>query len=88
MKLKIVAVRDRAVDAFMRPFTVQSTGQAIRSFGDEINRASQDNPMHAHPDDYDLYELAEYDENTGAITQTPDHPKQIAIGKQLKMGGN
>lgn len=74
----IVAVRDRAIDSFGTPFFVVAPGQAIRSFMDEINRP--DSPMGAHPEDYDLYELGEYNENAGAIT-TPTTPRLLAIGK-------
>lgn len=86
MKLIIVAVRDRAADAFMRPYFVPALGLAIRSFQDEVNRSSADNPMWVHPEDFDLYELGTYDEDRGVFEQKPDHPKQIAIGKQQKMG--
>lgn len=75
----IVAVRDRALGAFMNPFTVPSLGAAIRSFQDEANRA--DGEIYKHPDDYDLYKLGEYDEVTGRIA--PCDPEQIAIGKQM-----
>lgn len=84
MKLIAVAVRDRAMNAYMRPFFVPATGAAIRSFGDEINRAADDNPMHNHPDDYDLYELGTFDEETGLLQPT-EMPKQLAIGKQLSL---
>jgi len=84
-KLKIVAVRDRAAEAFMRPFFVPSIGVAIRSFGDEINREALDNPMFQHPDDYDLYLLGEYDEDFGYLSQAGNPPVTIlARGKDLK----
>lgn len=79
---KIVAVRDRALDAFGQPFFIPSNGAAIRSFQDEIN--NKDSELYKHPDDYDLYELGEYDDNTGTLAQGPEHPRQIAIGKNLK----
>lgn len=83
MKIQIVAVLDRAADAFGRPLFVNAIGQAIRSFQDEINRPAPDNTMNSHPEDYDLYHLGEYDDNTGRITSL-DEPKQIAIGKHFK----
>lgn len=84
MKLKVLAVRDRAVDAFAQPMFVPHIGSAIRSFGDEINNNREGNPLYAHPDDYDLYDLGEYDDQTGRIEQ-PTTPTQIAIGKNLKV---
>lgn len=81
MKLQVLAVRDRAVDAFGRPMFFPSNGAAIRAFGDEVNRQSPDNPYHEHPEDYDLYLLGIFDDETGHFHT--DQPKQIAIGKDL-----
>jgi len=83
MQMQIVAIHDRAADAFGRPIFVNSLGQAIRSFQDEINRPGDNNEMNKHPDDFDLYHLGLYDDNTGRMISL-DEPKQIAIGKQLK----
>ncbi|WNK14764.1 MAG: nonstructural protein [Microvirus sp.] len=84
MKMQIVAIRDRAVDTYGRPSFVPSLGHAIRSFGDELNRAGQDSPMNQHPEDYDLFHLGEYDDQDGTFTTIK--PKQIAIGKDLYKG--
>lgn len=82
MKIEIVAILDRAADAFSRPIFVNAIGQAIRSFQDEINRVDPQNEMQRHPDDFDLYHLASWDDNTGKFVNQ-DEPKQIAIGKQM-----
>lgn len=79
MKLQIVAIRDRAINAYMRPFFAQSTGQAIRMFQDEVN--NKEGEIHKHPDDYDLYHLGEWNDE-GIITPIPPH--QLALGKELK----
>lgn len=71
MKLFIVSVFDSAAQAFNRPFFVPSTGLAIRSFKDEVNRQAADNPMFAHPGDFELYLLGEFDDNTGDLTSIP-----------------
>lgn len=77
----MVAIKDRALDAFMRPFFAQTKGQAIRMFNDEIN--NQDSPMFKHPDDYDLYYLGTWDDKTGETTE--QHPEQLALGKNGKI---
>lgn len=82
MKLICVAVRDRQLDAFMRPFFMQATGQAIRAFSDEINRNAPDNPLAQHPEDYDLYQLATFDEDLGEFMNSK---KQLAVGTNLKL---
>jgi len=83
MKLTLCTVKDRAADAYGRPMFVPSTGIAIRSFSDEINRQSEDNQMYNHSDDFDLYELGEFDDNTGLFS-LHDQPKLLTLGKQVK----
>lgn len=81
MQLAICAVHDSAAGAYARPFFVPTTGLAHRSFQDEVNRAAPDNPMHAHADDFTLYELGSFDDNTGTFTITD--PVVIARAKDL-----
>lgn len=84
MRYHVLAIRDRAADVFGVPHFVASVGAGIRSFGDEVNRADTTNPLYNHPDDFDLYHLGEYDDSNGVFYQTPDGPRQIAIGKDSK----
>lgn len=84
--LIVVAVHDRALDGFMRPFFVPSVGMAIRSFQDEVNRKSGNDAMISmHPEDYDLYQLGSWDEDNGVFT---NECKQIAMGKQCVIKGD
>jgi len=83
MKLTLCTVKDRAADAYGRPMFVPSTGVAIRSFSDEINRQAEDNQMYNHSDDFDLYELGEFDDNTGLFS-LHEQPKLLTLGKQVK----
>lgn len=80
MILKICAVRDRAADCFGQPFFVPAIGGAIRSFGDEVNRKAEGNSLAAHPEDFDLYELGTFDDNT-ATFDLLKQPRQLAVGK-------
>ena len=84
MKLIICTVKDRAADAYGRPMFVPSTGVAIRSFSDEINRDNAENQLYNHPDDFDLYELGEFDDNTGLFS-LHEQPKLLSLGKQVKL---
>jgi hypothetical protein len=83
MKLTLCSVKDRAADAFGRPMFVPSTGVAIRSFSDEVNRKDVENNLYNHPDDFDLYELGEFDDNTGLFS-LHEQPKLLTLGKQVK----
>jgi hypothetical protein len=71
MKYAVCAVKDRAVNAYNRPIYVPTVGVAIRSFTDEVNR--QDSELQNHPEDYDLYEIGQWDDETAIYTplETP-----------------
>lgn len=61
------AVKDSAVQAFNRPFFVATTAVATRSFTDEVNRNAPDNQMFAHPDDFELWEVGRFDDESGLM---------------------
>lgn len=82
MRLIICAVRDRAADVFGSPYFVPSVGQAVRSFGDEVNRVAEDNVLYKHPDDFDLYELGSYDDAQASFDILPT-PRQVALGRDV-----
>lgn len=69
-RLVITAVMDAAVGSYNRPFFVPTTGFANRSFADEVNRVAADNPMNAHPSDYSLWYLGEFDDVEGTFHPT------------------
>lgn len=81
MRYKIVCVRDRAADVYAQPHFVAATGVAIRGFSDEINRQDENNQLYKHPEDFDLFLLGEYDDQTGEFDCV--RPQQIAVGKDL-----
>jgi hypothetical protein len=84
MKMVICSIRDSAADAYGRPFFLPSVGVAIRSFTDEVNRASEDNQIYQHPEDFDLFELGEFDDANGKFALL-DVPKQLALGRMVKV---
>jgi len=71
----IVAIRDSAVDAFMRPAFVPAVGAAVRGFGDEVARA--DSEMGKHPSDYEMYELGSYNDLDASFLLL-EKPRSIA----------
>lgn len=82
MILRIFCVRDRATDQFGNPMFLVNSGQAIRSFADEINAKTRDNNMLAsHPEDFDLYECGEFNTDDGLFKTA--NPRQVAVGKDL-----
>lgn len=78
----VVSVKDRAADVFNRPFFVPHRNVAVRDFTDEVNRSAADNPLNKHPDDFDLYILGTFDDNTGAFVME-DIPTVLVRAKDV-----
>lgn len=82
MQLYMLTVRDIKADSYGQPFFSTSIGQAVRSFGDEINRAAQDNLLYQHPDDFELFHIGLFDTDTAGVEAFP--PKSVALGSSYK----
>lgn len=73
MAKKIVcAVFDHAVQAFGQPFFVRARGEAVRGFTDEVNRKVDGNTLAAHPEDYDLTQIAVFDDESGEFEKAQE----------------
>ena len=68
-KLQVFTVRDTKAEAYMAPFFMQARGQAIRAFVDSVN--GQNEQFSKHPEDYSLWHLGSYDENTAVFDLLP-----------------
>ncbi|AXH71838.1 MAG: nonstructural protein [Microviridae sp.] len=83
MKHVVCAVRDSAMGAYMRPFFVPSTGMAVRSFSDEVNRKGEDNAIASHPEDYEIWHVADFDDVSGAFVSPDVGCVRLARAKDL-----
>lgn len=83
MKVLVMAVRDKRTEFFLTPtMFVRAKGEGIRWFMDVMS-----NPEHSfskHPGDFDLYVLAEFDDNSGVFTCDASLPMQVISGLELK----
>jgi len=72
MKTKAFAVYDSKVKAHMSPFFTTAAGHAIRSFEQAAN--DPQSALSRHPADFTLFEVGEFDEETGTFTnlKTPN----------------
>lgn len=86
MRQMVCVVRDVKSEMYGRPFFVPSTGMAIRSFDDEVNRDAPDNVMHQHPGDFALFHIGEYDEAVGLV-KSFDTPVVLIEGMQVVRKG-
>lgn len=79
MKTQVFAVYDSAVAAYQRPVFALSEGQAVRMFLDATLR--QDTEFAAHPEDFALFKIGEFDDSIGEIIGFP--PKCVAKAHEL-----
>ena len=83
MKMMVYTIKDLAAQVCNRPFFLRHAGEALRMFTDEINRDAEDNNLFRHADDYELYELGEYEDTDGSFT-LHKAPKLMCQGKQVR----
>lgn len=79
--MKIFTVFDAKAEAYLQPFYARTNGEAIRSFAEACS-----NPEHnfcKYGADFTLFDIGEFDENTGVIT--PCVPHALGNGLDLKI---
>lgn len=67
----ICSVYDAKAEVYGQPMFLRTNGEAIRSFVQEVNR--EESMLHAHPEDYTLFLIGHYDEETGELVQENNH---------------
>lgn len=80
MELKIYSIRDSKAEIYNAPFFQKTHGEAERSFKTLAN--DQKSTVCQHPEDFDLWYLGVYNDQTGTIQslETPQHiAKAIAM---------
>lgn len=83
---KIFSTYDRTAEMYSSPFVAPNSGVAIRGFSDAIMNSQQKSDLTQHPDDFDLYELGEFDASTGTIYVVPaEERKPVIQGKQVAL---
>ena len=81
MVLKVYSIYDQKTGVYDRPFLQHTHGEAERNFKQLVN--DEKSQVNKFPEDYDLYYLGEYDNNTGKY-QTLDSPQHLIKAVQLK----
>lgn len=80
---KLFAVHDVKAAAFGKAFPMASAGLALRGFVDACK--TPECPFRAHPADYSLYELGEYDPNTGMVKSHRQPIVLMSASQALKL---
>lgn len=77
MLLDVVSIYDLKLGAYSQPSFVASRGVAMRSFTDQVNNPQS--PMHLHPEDYSLYHIAKFNDETGDFLPISDDGTSVAL---------
>lgn len=80
-KVQVFTVRDAAAGAFAQPMFFPTVAMAARTFTDEVNRPDESNNLYRHPGDYELYHVAQWDEEAGAFS-APDEGVRCVVRAQ------
>lgn len=84
-KLQIFAVRDQKAEAFVQqPFFCLARGQAVRGFSDAVNDPKTE--LCAHPGDYELFYIGEFDQDTGVLDPVEKGIVPLGNGSSFKEG--
>jgi len=82
MQLKMYSIRDLKSEVYKAPFYKKTHGEAERDFKTAVNDP-QSGSLNQYPEDYDLFFVGEYDDNTGKILPL-DIPQHVAKAISLK----
>lgn len=82
MEYKMFSIRDTKAEVFFPPWYKQTHGEAERAFADIVS--DDKSTIHKHPEDFDLFFVGTYDDQTGKITipQAPEHIVKAVHFKQ------
>lgn len=82
MMMKMFAVFDSKASTFGLPFADQREEAAIRNFGDAVRDGSNPNNLwHKHPEDFSLFQVGEFDMNSGELL--PCLPKSLITASAI-----
>lgn len=70
MTIKVFAIHDGKMKMFQLPFFIHTVGAALRLFEDLCNDPKS--TVNRHPEDFVLYEIGTYDDNTAEFIS--NHP--------------
>lgn len=82
MKTRIYAIYDKEAKAYGQPFFAPTDVHAIRSLAVEVNSDSKNSFMAVWPEYFELYNVGEFDDETGTVSAT--ERKMISTAVSLK----
>ena len=82
MNVQYFSVWDKKARSFGQLFPAQTPGSAERSFADNIN--SPDSMAGKYPDDFALFLVFEFDDDSGTVVNKFEPPQLICEASALK----
>lgn len=82
----VFATYDRVAENWGNPFVAPHAGIAVRGFTDAIIHPAGPSDISNHPEDFDLYQIGEYDAERGTLIPDPDPlgRKPLVQGAQVR----
>ncbi|AZL82700.1 nonstructural protein [Apis mellifera associated microvirus 2] len=81
MFFRMVAVKDTRVSSFMIPQATTHIAGTLRAWTDSVRDPQTD--FAKHPEDYELWHLCDFDDETGLFHPLPNGPERIARALDL-----
>lgn len=76
---RVYAVYDMKMKLFLAPFVTRNSAVATRMFADSVN--GENNVVAKHPEDFALYQIGEFDEESGLLVST--QPVNLGLASQF-----
>lgn len=70
MKLHVFSIRDAQLSTYQAPFYAKTKGEARRIFADAVKNPDANNILNKHPEDFSMWHLGLYDDETGFFDQS------------------
>lgn len=81
MKLKLFSIYDVKSGVYLAPFPARGDVDAVRNVKDGLrNPQMRETPIGQNPKDFELHELAMFDDESGEITKSPRPVLVVRIG--------
>nr|QJB18797.1 MAG: nonstructural protein [Microvirus sp.] len=87
MKLQIFAIFDAKAEAFLRPMTYPTAAHCRRDLA-EVMQQSSGSPFVDYPEDFTLFHVGEFDDDTGEVQPLLKHDSLgnlLLIKNELKL---
>ena len=83
MRLNAYAIYDVKAAMYQRPFFAVRDGEATRAFVDAV--ATKDHPLGQHPEDYTLFRIGAFNDESGLLEASPAERMMTALEAAAQM---